>query len=313
MSSVGLVLHQLEIFAVLIVVGVVAIKSHALDEQYLSSLSKLIMRLILPMMIFTKVTNGSTREDMIASGGEVIAATIAMYILVFITGYLLRRAFSLHGNYGRVFWAATMFGNVGFIGMPLLLGVLPERGMLYMALFSIIDQIMLWSVGIYLTLPAEKTAGHSLVENLRNVLNPAMLAIVLAISFITLGWKLPQTINQALTAIGDATTPLSLIYIGGSFCLYDVKQFVSKLEYYAIVVVKMIFVPVLLYYVLSFLHFRNEVAIFITLLTGMPSMAAIAMFARVNGSSEECALGAIMVTTISCLVTLPLVAYLANF
>lgn len=313
MGSVDLLLHQLEIFAVLIFVGIIGIKTNALDENYLSNLSKLIMRLILPIMIFTKVINGATREDMLSCGGEVIVTTLAMYAILFVSGWVLTRVFSLKGNYGRVFWAATMFGNVGFIGIPLLLGMLPERGMLYMALFSIIDQIMLWSIGFYLTLPKEKVVHNSVRENMKNLLNPAMLAIFLAILCTYMEWKLPLTINQALTAVGDATTPLSLIYIGGSFCLYDVKRFITKIEYYAIVLIKMIAIPVLFYYILEYFHVSKEIAVFITILTGMPSMAAVAMFARVNQSDEECALGAIMITTVSCLATLPLVAYLTNF
>jgi len=38
------------------------------------------------------------------------------------------------------------------------------------------------------------------------------------------------------------------------------------------------------------------------------------MFARANGSDEDCAIGAVMMTTVFCLLTLPLVAYItANF
>ena len=112
----------------------------------------------------------------------------------------------------------------------------------------------MWTIGFYLTLPKEKTEHRSLTENLRNILNPAMLAIALAITFVFLGWKPPQAVNQALQAIADSTTPLSLIYIGASFCLYDVRRFITRFENYAIVIAKMVAVPVCLYYVLTFIH-----------------------------------------------------------
>ena len=313
MVSAGVVLYQLEVFAVLICVGIFGIKTHIIDEKYLGSLSTLIMRLILPIMIFTKVVNSATREDMISRGPDVFISALITYAFLFSAGYILIRVFSLKGNNGRVFWAATVFGNVGFIGIPLMLGVLPDRGMLYMAVFSPIDQCLMWTIGFYLTLPKEKTEHRSLTENLRNILNPAMLAIALSLLFVFLGWKPPRAVNQALQAVADSTTPLSLIYIGASFCLYDVRRFVTRFENYAIVIVKMVAVPVCLYYLLTFIHVQSEVAVFITLMAGMPSMAAVAMFARVNGSDEECALGAILVTTIACLFTLPLVAFLTSF
>jgi len=313
MESFYLVLKQLEIFTVIILVGIIGIKTKALQEQCLGDLSKLIMRLILPIMIFHKSINGATRNDMLLCFSEVVLSAIFMYGMLFLTGLTLKRIFSLQGDYGRVFHASTMFGNVGFIGIPLILGILPERGMLYMALFSIIDQVLLWSVGVHLTLPQDKLAHNSLKANLKNIVNPAMLAIVSAIFFILMEWKLPVMLNNAFGVVGDMTTPLSLIYIGGTFCFYDVRRFIAKLEYYAIVGIKMIIIPVVIFSVLRFLHVQPEIVTFITMLTGMPSMSAIAMLARINESNEECAIGAIMITTILCLVTLPLVAYLTSY
>jgi malate permease and related proteins len=233
--------------------------------------------------------------------------------VLFFTGFVIKRMFSLSGNYGRVFHASTMFGNVGFIGIPLILGILPERGMLYMALFTIIDQALLWSIGFYLTLPEEKVNYRSLPANFKNILNPAMLGIFLAILFISMEWKLPAILNKALGLVGDTTTPLSLIYIGGTFCFCNVRRFLTKIEYYAIVIIKMIAIPLFVSSILRFLHVEQEIITFITMITGMPSMAAIAMFARSNESDEDCAVGAIMITTILCLVTLPLLAYFTSY
>lgn len=313
MEAFYLVLTQLEIFTAIILIGIIGVKTKALNEKYLSDLSRLIMRLILPIMIFYKSINGATRTDMLSCFTEVVMSTVFMFAVLFLSGFLLKRMFSLNGNYGRVFHASTMFGNVGFIGIPLILGILPDRGMLYMAIFTIIDQVLLWSVGFYLTLPKKDMEHSSLTANLKNILNPAMLSILLAILFILMEWKLPVALNKALGAVGDATIPLSLIYIGGTFCFYNIRRFLTKIEYYAIVVIKMVTMPLLVFSILHFFHVQSEIIIFITTLTGMPSMTSIAMFARTNMSDEECAIGAIMITTIFCLVTLPLVAYLTSY
>ncbi|MGE4587987.1 MAG: AEC family transporter [Acidaminococcaceae bacterium] len=306
------VLTQLEIFSVMILLGVFAVKTNAMNEKSLGDLSKLIMRLILPVMIFHKSINGATKDDMMSSFAEVVLASFFMFVVLFTVGYSLKKAFALKGNYGRVYQAATMFGNVGFIGIPLILGILPERGMLYMALFFIVDQIVLWSLGFYMTLPEEKLAHASLKSNLKNIMSPAMIAIMIALFFIMTEWKLPATLNKALSAVGAATTPLSLMYIGGSFCYSNVSQFITRLEYYAIVIGKMIVAPVVVFIALRAVNIQEEVVTVITTLTGVPSMAAIAMFARTNGSDEDCAIGAILITTILSLFTLPLVAYITS-
>lgn len=307
-----LVLTQLEIFSVMILLGIFAVKIKALNENSLGDLSKLILRLILPVMIFHKSIIGSTRNDMMSCFTDVVLSSLFMFGILYCVGFLLKRLFSLKGNYGRIYHAATMFGNVGFIGIPLILGILPERGMLYMALFFIVDQVMLWTVGFHLTLPEEKLENASLTLNIKNILSPAMVGILLSIIFILMEWKLPATLNKALGAVGDTTTPLSLIYIGGTFCYCNVRKFLTKAEYYAIVVGKMIAAPLVVFSVLRAFHVQPEIVTVITTLTGVPSMAAIAMFARTNGSDENCAVGAIMITTILSLFTLPLVAYLTS-
>lgn len=304
-----LVFTQLESFIIMILFGISAIKTRVLNENSLTHLSKLIMKLILPIMIFHKSINGANRTDIFLCLPEVVLSTIFMYVILFFAGSILKKLLHLSGNHGRVFHASTMFGNIGFIGIPLIIGILPERGMLYMALFAIIDSSILWTVGYYLTLPEEKLADNSITANLKNVFNPAMMSILLSILFILMEWKLPFTLNNALGSIGETTTPLSLIYIGGTFCFYNIKKFAMKIEYYSIVFAKMIFIPLFIFTILRLFHVHQEIIIFITTLSGMPSMTVIAMFARANGSDEDCAVGAIMITTIFCLVTLPLVAY----
>ena len=66
------VLTQLEIFSVMILLGVFAVHTKAINEKSLSDLSKLIMRLILPVMIFHKSINGATKSDMMLSFMKVL-------------------------------------------------------------------------------------------------------------------------------------------------------------------------------------------------------------------------------------------------
>jgi len=47
--------------------------------------------------------------------------------------------------------ASSLFGNVGFIGIPIISSLFPQKGMLYIALFTIVDQLLLWTLGLSLT------------------------------------------------------------------------------------------------------------------------------------------------------------------
>ena len=35
-----------------------------------------------------------------------------------------------------------MFGNIGFMGIPIIAAIFPKQGMLYIALFTVVDQLL---------------------------------------------------------------------------------------------------------------------------------------------------------------------------
>lgn len=70
-----------------------------------------------------------------------------MYIFLFIVGTVFSKVFRIKGNAAQVYKAVSVFGNVGFIGIPLVAAVYPETGMLYIAIFTIIDQGLLLDTG----------------------------------------------------------------------------------------------------------------------------------------------------------------------
>ena len=139
------VLTQIGIFLILIALGVLAVKVHILDEHSLGSISKVIMRMALPAYIFINTAEGATRAGL-ASSLMVIPLAIALYLLLFLLSLALERIFHLSGNRQRVFRAIVMFGNVGFMGIPLVVELYPDTALLYISLFTILDQILFWTV-----------------------------------------------------------------------------------------------------------------------------------------------------------------------
>lgn len=89
------------------------------------------------------------------------------------------------------------------MGIPIVTSIFPERGMLYISVFTMIDQLMLWTVGVRLTSKAEDTVEttsknssqcgknvgavkHSTFD-FKKLINPVTVAIVLALFCILAG------------------------------------------------------------------------------------------------------------------------------
>ena len=307
-----IVIRQIAQFILFAGIGVIAAKTKIITRENIGMLSKLVVRIALPLYIFTNTINGATRGDLLDSW-VVILLTVVLYAVAYVTAAGLAKAFRLEGNRKQVFKACTMFGNIGFMGIPIVASLFPETAMLYVALFTIPDQLILWTVGVVLTSPVE--GKHAVARNAKTVgkkmLNPMNFAILLAVLLVLLNAHLPETLGTSFTRVGQMATPLAMIYLGAMFCFIDIPQYLRRPEFYVEAVVKMVAVPVLFYLLLHALPgIREDIAVTLSVLLAMPTMTTIAMQAEIQRSDADYSSGMVFMTTLLSIVTIPAVCLL---
>lgn len=307
MEQFFIVLNQIGIFLILIIFGILAVKFGILDEHSLGSVSKLVMRMALPAYIFINTAEGATRQGL-AESLLVIPLAIALYLMLFLLSLLLEKVFHLKGNRGHVFRAIVMFGNVGFMGIPLVVELYPDTALLYISLFTILDQGLFWTYGVSLTKPVSEQKEKISLKNLKNLLSPALVAIVAATVLVLLNIHLPKLLTTTLSKLGTASMPLSLLYIGGMLSMTDVRKVLRCGELYAEIGLKMLVLPIVFFLVMKLCQVPTDMAGTMTFLTGLPAINMVAMLSKNNGSDGDYAVCAVMMTTLACLVTLPLVS-----
>lgn len=307
MEQFFIVLNQIGIFLLLILLGVAAVRFGILDQHSLGSVSKLVMRMALPAFIFVNTAEGATRQGLYASL-LVIPLAAGLYLMLFGLSRLLEKVFHLQGNRAKVFRAIAMFGNVGFMGIPLVVELYPDTALLYISLFTILDQGLFWTYGVSLTKPVSDQREKISLKNLKNLLSPALVAIVAATVLVLLDLHLPKVLVTTLSKLGGASMPLSLLYIGGMLSMTDVRGVLKCRELYAEIGLKMVVLPLGYFVVMGLLHVPADMAGTITFLTGLPAINMVAMLSKNNGSDGDYAVCAVMLTTMACLVTLPLVS-----
>ena len=181
--------------------------------------------------------------------------------------------------------------------------------MLYISLFTIIDQLTLWTLGVKLTTPS----GNGEPFNPKKLINPATAAIILALIFILGQIPVPGVLNQALTKIGATSTPLAMIYLGGVFCCMNIRDYIGKLEFYGTVLIKMVLFPILFFCFLGLFPISQDIRLTMALISALPTMSSVVMLAKASDADGDYAAGSIFVTTICSIVTLPAVSLLFGF
>lgn len=335
MEYFELVISQIIIFVIYAGIGVIAVKTGVLQEKSLDVVSKLVIKITLPVMLFHNTITGVTAEEFLETT-SVMLWTVVMYVTLFGVSWLLKKVFRLKGDIGSVYQANTMFGNIGFMGIPVLLAFFPKYGMLYAVMFTVVDQLVLWTIGVHLTTPESKKQippiksgsgeistekrnteevqskkSSAVVGTIKKLINPATVAILLAVIGVFAGIKLPSELDVALSKVGAITSPLAMIYIGALFCYTDMLGSLKKIEFYGTVLVKMLLYPIAFYWFMGlFEGLNSEIRLAMTMLSAMPGMTSIAMLAKSQGSEGEYSAGGVFVTTLCSIVTLPAVCYI---
>lgn len=299
-------MEQIELFIVYLVIGVILVRTGVLSDKGLDWIARVVMKLSLPTMIFVNVVSQVDRVALVKSL-SIIGLAVTASTLLYGFGVVLTKLFHVEGDRAQIYRAQiyramTMFGNVGFMGIPIITSIFPERGMLYVSVFTIVDQLAMWTVGVKLTSPSGKGKFDP-----KKLINPATVAIALAILFVLTGLKLPGVLQTGFQNIGATATPLAMIYLGGVFACMDICKYVKQMELYGIVICKMLIFPVLFYLVLGFIPVSEEIRMTMSLITAMPTMSSVVMLANSSGSDGEYSLGGVMLTTLCGIVTLPVV------
>ena len=307
MNTPDILLQQIGLFVIYILAGMILVKTKVLTSETLDPISRFVIKMALPVLIFVNIIDGVERDTLFHSLSILVIAAV-FYVCMFVISQGMIKLFHLEGDQAGIYQAISMFGNVGFMGIPIITSIFPENGILYVSIFTVIDQFMLWTMGVKLTTPCGKGKF-----NPKKLINPATVAIFTAIFLMITGIRIPQILDNGLQKIGSTASPLAMIYVGGIFACIDIRRYLKELALYGIVLIKMLLVPVVMYGILRLFPISEEIHLTMALIAGMPAMTSVVMMANSAGSDGDYALGGVFVTTICSIVTLPFICWFLQY
>lgn len=304
MHTFDILLQQIGLFIIYILAGVILVRTRVLSCETLEPISKFVLKMALPVMVFINITDGVERQVLYESWPIFVIAAI-FYIFMYAAGRGMVKLLHLQKNRAGIYQAMLLFGNIGFIGLPMIAGVFSEKGVLYASVFMIMDQFMLWTLGVKLLSPE----GEGWFA-LKKLVNPATVAILLGMILMLAQVRIPALLDTALQKIGSTASPLAMIYVGGIFAGISFRRYIREISLYGIVLVKMIVAPILLFLILGIFPVGEEIRMAMALIVGMPTMTAVVMMANASGLGGDYALGGVFVTTVCGIMTLPMVCWI---
>jgi len=298
---------MLQIF-LLAACGFILVKRNFINQDGLRLLSKLVIEVLLPVFIFSEFIQKfkfSLFENWLFFPFlSLIISAIALGI-----GVVFLKIFKVSGDKHerRQFLSLLMFQNSGYLPLILSATLFPEdiAGLMfiYIFLFLLGFNLAIWSFGVWFL------KGESIRHfELGSFFSPPVLAIVvsLLIVFLKIDRVIPQAIINTSVMLGRCVLPLAMIIIGGNLALIPIAREVNKKAVSGILLVKLIFLPLLAFLILSYFHISGYVGLLIILQTAVPCATSLSLITRHYRLEDRLTNQGIFFTHICSLVTIPI-------
>ena len=292
------------IMMLMLCVGVVSARTGVVDAETNRRLSRFVLAVPQSATIIASAMNmepGTSPWKVL----EVLAVGAVMYGLLIALGIAVPRVGRVKAEDRGVYSFLIIFGNVGFMGLPLVGALFNNTAVLYTALLCVPFNLLCYTLGVKL-ISGGKSGGKI---TWRELLSAPLVSSVAAVIIVFLPIRWPEPVAAATTQIGDMILPLSMIVVGASLGEQKLQDVFSDWRIYLLAPVRLLAAPVLLWAVLG-LFVRDKLLLdVITVLGSTPAASAAAMLSIRYGANEKLAARAVFLTTVLSLFTIPLVCW----
>jgi predicted permease len=308
--ATGIIINQLLIFGLLMIVGAIASKRNILNDVSKDFLARIVIDITLPFLIFSTFANLEFEVKLFQSGLYVFVLAFFNLVILYLVGSLSSFAQKLEKPQALVHIMHTMFGNIVFLGFPLLGSLFPGGiGVFYAAMYQLASNITTFTYGTYRFSAGTQKTGW------RSLLNANTAAIALGSLVLISGIHLPKFMIEAFSGLGKCTNPLSMVYIGALLAGMNIRKGFKTLSVFILSMNKLLIVPIILGFINIFLikmlqiEVAREAFFVLVLQAGMPCQTIIVVMARKYKGDYQLAANNLFVTTLFSIITLPLLYY----
>lgn len=309
-----IILEQILKLSILAILGILAVKLKFLKFDYAEGISKLLIKITIPLLVFTTFSKFDISSVSIINFFIVIVFSIISTLILYILSLSGVNIFKLDDLNAPLHKVQTMFGNVVFLGFPLINSLFPGgEGLIYAALFQLGHDAVLWTLGIVII---KNDKDNNILKEIKHLLNPVTISFILGVIFMLLKIPIPDLIFNPLFNLGHTTIYISMIYVGIILTKADYVSLLKNKKSYFLSLNKLLIGPLIVLGILFMLRqigisINKTAALVIVLQTAMPCMIIISVLAQEFGLSVKQSVENIFVTSVLSIITLPLLFYLS--
>lgn len=291
-----IILNRIAVMLAYMIPGSILYRNRIISDEGAKDIGKLLVYVILPSAIINSYNMEYSREKAKGLLLSFLAAAAALALSVIISRAFFGGKMPIEG-----FGAA--FSNAGFMGIPLIASVIGQDAVYYAAAFVAVLNILQWTYGVFLI-----TGNKSDISVKKIFLNPVMVSFFIGVILFILPFKLPVFISEIIGTISQMNAPIAMLTVGAYLAQVSFKELFTDKYSYAVSAVRLLVIPLLTAVLLAVLPIGDNILrLTVIILAAAPVGSNVAVYAQIHGGDHRKAVREIVLSTLLCVITMPLV------
>ena len=293
---------MLTLFAV-VVVGYVAGKLDYMGGTFDKRLSKLVIDITCPALILSSAMGGDLPDRRYIL--PLLGISIFTYFVLTGLALLLSRFVARRKEDEGIVGFAMIFGNVGFMGYPVVASIYGHQAVFYAAVLNVVNTFAVFTIGTMMVTGGEGATQERF--NKKVLYSTPMLSAYLSMLIVALGIDgIPEFVSQPLTMIGNITVPAALLIIGSSMSHLPLRALLGNATVYTTTLLRLVVLPIGMFFLCRALGFDAFSTNINTVVIAMPVATYGTILCLRYGRDTTLMAEVTFITTLLSMLTIPL-------
>ncbi len=293
---------QMVVLFTIVIVGFLLRKKGTINHEFSRQLSSFVINISCPCLIISSVLTDNHPDASLIL--PLIALSFATYAFLIVIAFILPRYMPIdHANDG-LFGFMITFGNVGFIGYPVVASIFGANAVFYASILNFPNTLLVFAIG---TLFVSGNYKHVRFDP-KILYSPGLIASYVSIAIVALDLSAPQPIAQIFNLLGSMTVPSALLIIGSSMAQIPLKKMLGSRGVYIMAALRLIILPYVILQTCRALGVNELISNINVIIIAMPVASFGTLFCIKYGKGEDVMAQGTFITTLLSVLTIPIVA-----